>query len=161
MPLEYPPWWSECCSPRQSFLEAVLPRAAMACGYWLLWTSTTFASLYAVCGFLHLQACCQCWVQNGSPTPHKKGCKLTLEFQLFLFSASGHFHVGIGSSCEKGLWRRMYLEKPIFLGQSPGPALSFPLEDFVGNLCTWHLGLERESQGGQPDPAANSQPCSF
>lgn len=115
------------------------------CGYWLLWTSTTFASLYAVCGFLHLEACASGWVQNGSPTPHKTGCKLTLELQLFLFLASSHFHVGIGSFCENGLWRRMYLEKPISLEQGPLPAPSFSLEEFCWNLLYLALGsVERE-----------------
>ena len=153
--IRVPPWWSECCSPGQSFLEAVLPRTAMFCDP----RPQTGQPWYVGTGCFGqappLPACMQyvvsytsgllpVLVQNGSPTPHKTGCKLTLEFQLFLFSASGHFHVGIGSFCEKGLWRRMYLEKPISLGQGPGPALSFPLEDFVGNFCTWHLGLERE-----------------
>lgn len=85
------------------------------------------------------------WVQNGSPTPHKTGCKLTLELQLFLFLASSHFHVGIGSFCENGLWRKMYLEKPISLEQGLLLAPSFPLEEFCWNLLYLALrSVERE-----------------
>lgn len=36
------------------------------------WESTTFASLCAVCGFSHPQACCQ-WPGGGMAAPHTQG----------------------------------------------------------------------------------------
>lgn len=152
------------CSPRQPFLEerrsgesafqnsrGTVSTAARE--------STTLASLCAVCGFSHPQACCQGLV--GECQPHTyTGCKLTSEFQLCCFSASGHFHVGLGSLCEISLWGRMCLGMP-HCPLRQGPSLLGPsLGRVLWEPSVPGTGLNRESQGRQAW-LQGLIPCSF
>lgn len=109
--------------------------------------SATFASLCAGCGLSHPRACCQ-WPGGGWQPHTYSGCKLTSESQLCCFSASGHFHVGLGSFCETSLecaWGSLSIP----LRQGPLPPWSIPWKGFVGTLCTWHWALERDKADGQ------------
>lgn len=85
---------------------------------------------------------------GGWQPPTYSGCKLTSESQLCCFSASGHFHVGLGSFCETSLecaWGSLSIP----LRQGPLPSWSIPWKSFVGTLCTWHWALERDKADSQ------------